>query len=157
MPIDAFPLHQSLVRFFAADRRKPVALARVAELLGVTTEMLRSRLDAEGGRRDAGTLPWAEAAGYLFDAWPLARLLETLGPGHAHRVPRDFHPARVAWSIPVFIVRAMEHQAAAESTGVHDYVSDLLFNQIQPETLIAFREDPAFLAAYHFPGEPGDE
>jgi hypothetical protein len=161
MPIDAFPLHESLVRFFAADRRKPVALSRVAELLGVTTERLRSMLDSEGGTRNAGTLPWAEAAGYLFDAWPLARLLETLGPEHAHRVPRDLHPTRVAWSIPVFIVRAMEHQAAAESPGaargVHDYVSDLLFNQIQPETVIAFRGDPAFLAAYHFPGEPGDE
>lgn len=175
MPIDAFPLHESLVRFFAADPRRPVALSRVAELLGVTTERLRAMLDAEGGRRDANTLPWAEAAGYLFDAWPLARLLETLGPEHAHRVPRDFHPTRVPWAIPVFIVRAMEHQAAAEwrrdarvrgggaspdpgaARGVHDYVTDLLFNQIQPETLIAFRRDPAFLAAYHFPGEPGDE
>jgi len=68
MPIDAFPLHESLVRFFAADPRRPVALSRVAELLGVTTETFRSMLDSEGGRRDAGMLPWAEAAGYLFDA-----------------------------------------------------------------------------------------
>lgn len=173
MPIDAasplFALHEPLVRFFAAGPRDRVALSQVAELLGVTPGMFRAMLDAEGGRRDTGRLPWADAAGYLFDAWPLAQLLETLGPEHAHRVPRDFHPTRVTWSIPVFIVRAMEHQAAAEwrsdprvqsgsvspdhsaARGVHDYVTDLLFNQIQPETLVAFRGDPAFLAAYHFP------
>ena len=155
MPIDAtsplFPLQEPLVRFFAADRREPVAVSRVAELLGITTEVFRSMLDSEGGRRDSGAVNWAEAAAYLFDAWPLAQLLETLGPAHAHFVPRDFHPIRAAWSIPVFIVRAMEHQAAADPRGVHDYVADLLFSEIQPETLAAFRGDAAFLAAYHFP------
>jgi hypothetical protein len=160
MPTDPdsrpFPSRESLVRFFSADRRRPVALSRVAKLLGVTTGTFRAMLDAEGGHRDADTVTWAEAAAYLFDAWPLARVLETLGPGHAHRVPRDFHPTRVAWSIPAFIVRAMEHQAGAER-GVDDYVADLLFNQIEPETVAAFGGDHAFLAAYHFPGERGDE
>jgi hypothetical protein len=173
MPIDAaaplFPLHEPLARFFAADRRKRVPLSQVAELLGVTAEMFRAILQSEGGRRAAGTLSWDEAAGYLFDAWPRAQLLEALGPEHARRVPQHFHPTRVAWSIPIFIVRAMEHQAAAEwgrdprvaasltpnplvARGVHDYVTDLLFNEIRPETLVAFRDDPAFLAAYNFPG-----
>jgi hypothetical protein len=153
MPIDAatplFPPHEPLARFFAADPRKPVPLSRVAGLLGITTETLRARLDSEGGRRRSNTLPWAEAAGYLFDAWPRARLLETLGPAHARRVPEQFHPTRVPWSVPLFIVRAMEHQADAR--GVDDYVADLLFNEIQPQTVIAFRDDPAFLAAYHYP------
>jgi hypothetical protein len=62
----------------------------------------------------------------------------------------------------------MEHQAAAEwrrdprvlasitpnhtaARGVHDYVTDLLFNEIQPETLAAFGGDPAFLDAYNYP------
>jgi hypothetical protein len=154
MPIDSttpkFPLHEHLARFFTTDRRKPVPVSHVAELLGVTTQMFRSMLDSEGGRRRSDTLPWAEAAAWLFDAWPRARLLNTLGPGHASRVPADFHPTRVSWWIPIFIVRAMEHQAAAR--GVDDYVADLLFNEIQPETLVAFDGDPAFLAAYHFPG-----
>jgi hypothetical protein len=172
MPIDpatpTFPLHEQLARFFAADRHRRVAVSHVAQLLGITTAMFRSLLDREGGRRASGTVSWAEAAGYLFDAWPRARLLEALGPGHASRVPPDFHPTRVTWSIPIFIVRAMEHQAAADwrrdprvqrsiapnhtaARGVHDYVTDLLFNEIQPETLVAFRGDPAFLAAYDFP------
>lgn len=46
----------------------------------------------------------------------------------------------------------MEHQAAADARGVDDYVSDLLFNEIQPGTLEAFRGDAAFLDAYWFPG-----
>lgn len=172
MPIDPatpeFPLHEHLARFFTTDRRRRVPVAHVAELLGTTTERFRAMLDSEGGRRRSDTLPWAEAAGYLFDAWPRARLLDALGPGHARHVPPDFHPTRVTWSIPIFIVRAMEHQAAAEwrrdprvltsiapnhtaARGIHDYVSDLLFNEIQPETLVAFGHDPAFVAAYHFP------
>jgi hypothetical protein len=172
MPIDAatplFPLHEPLARFFAADPRKRVPLSQVAELLGVTPEMFRATLASEGGRRASDTLTWPEAAGYLFDAWPRAQLLETLGPDHAGRVPQHFHPTHVTWSIPIFIVRAMEHQAAAEwrrdprvaasitpnhivARGVHDYVADLLFNEIQPETLVAFRADPNFVAAYNFP------
>lgn len=164
----AFPLHESLVRFFSADPRKPVSTSEVAALLGITTESFRTSLDSEGGRRRYDALPWPEAAAYLFDAWPRAQLLETLGGAHSGRVPEHFHPTRVTWSIPIFIVRAMEHQAAAEwrrdprlrasispnhniARGVHDYVTDLLFNEIQPETLVAFRGDPAFLAAYHYP------
>ena len=105
----------------------------------------------EGGRRRSDTLPLAEAAGYLFDAWPRARLLETLGSAHARRVPEQFHPTPVTWSVPFFIVRAREHQAAADPRGVDDYVADLLFNEIEPQTVLALRDDPAFLAAYHFP------
>jgi len=146
-----FPLHEPLARFFAMDPRKRVAISQVAELLGITPESFRSMLAGEGGRRRGDTLAWDEAAAWLFDSWPLAQLLDTLGPGHARHVPRHFHPTRVAWSIPVFIVRAMEHQAAAR--GVHDYVTDLLFNEIQPETLVAFGGDPAFVAAYNYPGD----
>lgn len=162
-----FPLHEPLARFFAADRRKRVRASEVAELLGVTTEGFRSLLASEGGHGDCETLPWSEAAAYLFDAWPRGQLLEALGPG-ALRVPAAFHPTRVAWLIPVFIVRAMEHQAAeawrrdprvlgsvtpnhTTARGVHDYVTDLLFSEIAPETLLAFADDPAFLAAYRYP------
>lgn len=176
MPLDPaeprFPLHEPLARFFAADMRERIPLSQVAELLGTTTKVLRSMLASEGGRRPSATLAWPEAAAYLFDAWPRAQLLETLGPVHAARIPRHFHPTRVTWPIPIFILRAMEHQAAAEwrrdprvrssisanhtaARGVADYVTDLLFSEIQPETVIAFRDDPAFLAAYDYPG--GDD
>jgi hypothetical protein len=172
MPIDPatpkFPLHEHLARFFSTDPRRRVPVSHVAGLLGITTEMFLAMLGSEGGRRRTDSLPWVEAAAYLFDAWPRGQLLDALGPDHANRVPADFHPTRVSWSIPIFIVRAMEHQAAAEwrrdprvlttltpnhtaARGVHDYVTDLLFNEIRPETVVAFRDDPAFLAAYNFP------
>lgn len=172
MPLDPttpkFPLHEHLARFFTTDPRRRVPLDHVAQLLGITTEMFRAMLDTEGGRRRSDTLPWAEAAAYLFDAWPRAQLLDALGPEHADRVPQDFHPTRVTWSIPIFIVRAMEHQAAADwrrdprvqrsispnhtaARGINDYIADVLFADIRPETLIVFRGDPAFLAAYNYP------
>jgi hypothetical protein len=96
-----FPLHEHLARFFTTDRRRRVPLSHVAELLGITTGMFRSMLAGEGGRRRSDTLPWAEAAAYLFDAWPRAQLLDALGPDHASRVPAGFHPTRVSWSIPI--------------------------------------------------------
>ena len=173
MPIDPaappFPQHEALARFFALESpRRRVPLAQLAGLLGMDPDLLRAMLLAEGGRGNVESIPWAEAAAYLFDAWPLTGILAALGPEHATGIPREFHPTRVNWSIPIFIVRAMEHQAAAEwrhdprvraatspnhtvARGVHDYVADLLFNAIQPETLVAFRGDPAFLAAYHYP------
>ena len=172
MPIDPatpkFPLHEQPRRFFTTDPRRRVPVSHVAQLLGITTEMFRAMVDSEGGRHRSETLPWAEAAAYLFDAWPRAQLLAALGPVHGRRVPPDFQLTRVSWSIPIFIVRAMEHQAAADwrldprvltsitpnhaaARGVDDFVTDLLFNEIRPETLDAFRGDPAFLAAYNFP------
>ena len=173
MPIDPatprFPLHEQLARFFTADPRRRVAVAHLAELLGITTEMFCDVLEREGLGRPSETLPWPEAAAWLFDAWPRALLLDTLGPSHARRVPRQFHPTRVNWSIPIFIVRAMEHQAAVEwrrdprlqrsvspnhtaGRGIDDYVTDLLFNAIEPRTVAVFRDDAAFLDAYQFPG-----
>ena len=59
----------------------------------------------------------------------------------------------MTWSIPIFIVRAIEHQAAAacHARGVDDYVADVLFSEIQPATVEAFRQDTAFLRAFHYP------
>lgn len=165
-----FPRHEDLARFFAADSRKRVPVAQVAQLLGIAPGRFRALLNDEGGRPSSSTLTWTEAAAYLFDAWPRAQLLDTLGPEHASRVPEHFHPTRVTWCIPIFVVRAMEHQAAAawrrdprvmgssspnhtSARGVQDYVTDLLFNEIHTETLVAFRDDAAFVAAYNFPGD----
>jgi hypothetical protein len=86
----------------------------------------------------------------------------------ARLIPAAAHPTRVQWSMPIFIARAMEHQAALAWTrdprvrssvvtnhgaarGIDDYVADLLYNEIQSETLAAFEADKAFLEAYHYP------
>ncbi len=115
-----------------------------------------------------GPIPWTEAAAYLLDAWPRAQILDALGSDAARILPADFQLTRVNWPIPIFILRAVEHQAAAAwrndprvrgslivnptyARGVADYVSDLLYNDIQPSTLGAFRGDSSFLRAFHYP------
>lgn len=172
MPIEpaapTFPRHEMLLRFFRMPPGALIAISEVAELLGVTNPLLRAMLRDEGAQRLDGSIPWTEAAAYLLDAWPRARILDALGPGAASIIPADFHLTRVDWPIPIFILRAMEHQAAAawrndprvrrsltlnptDARGVADYVADLLYNEIQPATLGAFRDDRSFLRAFHYP------
>jgi len=172
MPIQpaapTFPRHETLARFFGRPPHGRVALAEMAELLGTTTSTVRAMLRDEGAQPLDGSIPWAEAAAYVLDAWPRARILEALGPAAAHILPLDFQLTRVDWAFPIFIRRAIEHQAAAawrndprvrrsvvvspiDARGVADYVADLLYNEIQPATLDAFRDDPSFLRAFHYP------
>ncbi|HYI13250.1 MAG TPA: hypothetical protein VEK57_29660 [Thermoanaerobaculia bacterium] len=172
MPIEPaapnFPRPESLARFFGMPPSARVALAEAAELLGTTASTLRAMLREEGAQPLRGTLPWTEAAAYLFDAWPRAQILDALGDDVAKVIPPDFQLTRVTWPLPIFVVRAMEHQAAAAwrndprvrrsvavhpgyARGVADYVADLLYNEIDPATVEAFRHDRAFLRAFHYP------
>ena len=155
MPIEpaapTFPRSESLARFFRMPPASLVALPEVAALLGTSIPTFRAMLRDEGTLPPDGPIPWTEAASYVFDAWPRAQLMDALGPDAASIFPRDFHLARVDWRIPIFILRAMEHQAAASARGVADYVADLLYNEIQPATLGAFRDDSEFLRAFHYP------
>ena len=172
MPIEpaapTFPRYETLVRFFRMPPDALLTLPDVAELLGTTTPAVRAILRAEGTQPADGPLEWTEAAAYLFDAWPRARILDVLGPAAEGIIPPEFRLTRVHWSLPVFIVRAIEHQAAAEwrndprvrtslaanhthARGVDDYVADLLYSEITPATLGAFRDDRAFLRAFHYP------
>ena len=163
-----FPLHETLVRFFQMDSQSRLEIVEVAELLGTTRDVFESMLRDEGGRQPGDGLTWAEAASYVFDAWPRARIIAALGQASAKLIPAAAHLTSVQWALPIFIVRAMEQQAAAawqrdprllasvssnhtSARGVEDYVADLLFSQIQPETLVAFRDDSDFLRAYHYP------
>lgn len=149
----AFPRHESLARFFRTPSEALVPLSEVAALLGTTIPALQAILQADGIHHPDGPIPWTEAAAYLFDAWPRARILDALGSEAASIVPPDFMLTRVAWSLPLFLIRAIEHQAsvASRTRGVDDYVADLLYNDITPATLEAFRHDEAFVQAFHYP------
>jgi hypothetical protein len=172
MPIEpttpAFPRHESLARFFRMPPDARVPLAEVAALLGTSLPALRAMLRADGARPADGSLAWTEAAAYLFDAWPRALILAALGAEGAGVFPPEFLLTEVRWSVPIFIVRAIEHQAAdawrndprvrrslaanhTHARGIDDYVADLLYNDITPATLAAFRHDRAFLRAFHYP------
>lgn len=176
MPVEpatpAFPRSETLVRFFSTPRDASVPLSEVAELLGTTIAAVHAMLRAEGAEVVDATIPWSEAAAYLFDAWPRARILDALGPDAP--IPPEFQLTRVTWSIPIFILRAIEYQAAAAwrndprvrgsaapnhsyARGVDDYVADLLYDAIDPATIEAFRDDEDFRRAFHFPAAEPDE
>ncbi len=163
-----FPGRETLAEFLGMDRRKRVRIPALAQLLGAPDEQVREVLLSEGVRLRFDSLEWGEAAGYLFDAWPRARIIDALGPDLAHLIPAAFHPARVRWRIPLFILRAMEHQAALMrendprvnaaaanrhfiSPAVDDYIADILFTEIQPSTVEDLASDAAFREAYHYP------
>jgi hypothetical protein len=125
-------------------------------------------LRAEGTQPLDSSLLWTEAAGYLLDAWPWADILDALGAEASDLIPSEFQLVPVNWLLPIFLVRAIEHQAAtvwannprlpgSAATGgqhsrrVQDYVADLLNNEIQPDTVRALGDHSAFLAAYRYP------
>jgi hypothetical protein len=172
MPIDratpAFPAPELLARFFRMDHRQRVRVATLAHLLGAPGSQVREVLESEGVQLPFDSLEWGEAAAYLLGAWPRTQIIDALGPNVARLIPSAFHPARVRWGIPLFIIRAMKHQAALMrendprvnaaatdghfiSPAVEDYIADILFTEIQPATVADLAGDAAFLQAYHYP------
>jgi hypothetical protein len=163
-----FPSRETLAELFRTDQRQRVRVPQLAQLLGAPDGQVREVLLGEGVELRFDSVEWGEAAGYLFDAWPRPQIIDALGPHLARLIPAAFHPTRVRWGIPIFIIRAIEHQAAlmrendprvnAAAVGGHfitpaveDYVADILFTEIQPSTVAALAIDSAFLEAYHYP------
>jgi hypothetical protein len=163
-----FPHPETLADFFRMDRQSRVRVSRLAQLLDAPAGQVRHILHSEGVELREDSIEWGEAAACLLDAWPRARIIQVLGPSAGRFVPSAFHPERVRWAIPPYIIRAIEYQVALlrasdprvnpgapdlryVSPSVDDYVADILFNEIQPATVARLARDPAFLAAYLFP------
>jgi hypothetical protein len=166
-PTPAFPDRQTLAEFFRLDPRKRVRVAALSRLLDAPDQQVRRLLLGGGVPSRFDTIEWGEAAVLLFDAWPRTQIIEVLGP-EARLIPPAFQPAPVQWQIPIFIIRAIQHQAALAwendprvnpavvdgrftPHAVDDYVADILLNEIQPATVDALGHDPEFFQAYHYP------
>jgi len=143
--------------------RAPVSLDDAARLLGTTASRVRREAAENRVLLPGARVPWEDVAFELFAAWPRALILETLGEA-IHVVPSDLHLTRPGWSLPIYLVRAMEEQArtspicsaATRPRSVDDYVADLLHQAIDPEAIARLREDATFVAAYEYPhGEKG--
>ena len=164
----SFPARKALEEFFQLDRRQSVGVAFLAQLLGATDEQVRRVLLSDGLGEQLDSLEWADAAGYVFDAWPHAQLLAALSRDVRRSIPSAFHPIRVPWRIPAFIVRAMKHQAVLmrqndprvdpagpnvcfASPSLEDYIADVLLSGIHWPTVAALANDAAFLEAYQYP------
>lgn len=154
------PPHAALVRFLT--RCVPVPLSEAARLLGRTEAEVRLGAAANGALIRDGLVPWSEVAFELFAAWPRALILDTLG-NRTDVVPAGLHLTQPGWSIPAYIVRAMEEQSRTVSgpggsvRGVDDYVADLLHQAIDPSVITELLRDPAFLVAYDYPDGGGEE
>jgi hypothetical protein len=158
-----FPPAELLVRFFRADPAQPVPLAEAAALLGMSPFELRGLLRAEGGHERGNRVRWSEVAAYLFDAWPRRPLLQTIERKAGPVLPPKFRLMRAEWWLPIFLVQAMRYQASHDPAAggrlshgvaersVDDYLADLLFAHIAPETVEHFRSDEAFQRAYVYP------
>src|ERR1051326_3238328 len=150
-----FPDRAKLAAFFKSDPGRRIRIRELALLLGASTDRVRRMLRVDDLDRRSDAIEWGEAASYLFDAWPRARIVAALGPELARLIPPAFHPVAVQWGIPLFVIQAMEHQAAQAgqfmAPSVDDYVADILFNEIRPATVGALSGDGAFLEAYGYP------
>jgi len=153
---------EALIRFFV--ERTALRVNEAANLLGCLPSALRFEARGEGALLPGDRIAWEEMAFRLLQAWPRAWLLETLSV-YSRFIPSELHLTEVKWRLPLYIVRALERQAALErrrrsdmqNTTVDDCVADALHLAIDDETLATFREDGAFLEAFDYPGGAGDE
>jgi len=150
------PDRKTLIRFFT--ERRDLSVPEAARLLGWPPRALLSRVREEAALLPDSRIAWADVAFWLLQAWPRAQLLGILGK-QASLIPPDLHLTEVRWRLPLYVVRALELQAALQrtssldvrSTDIADYVADELHLLIEPETVETLQHDPAFRAAYDYP------
>jgi hypothetical protein len=153
----ALPDRRTLIRFLT--ERPDLSVADAAALLGWTPGALLRRARDEGALLPDGRIAWSGAAFWLLQVWPRAALLRVLGK-HSGLIPRGLHLIEVRWRLPLYLVRAVEQQAALRrahcdeirNETVEDYVACALDLLIDDETVAALNADPTFREAYDYPG-----
>jgi hypothetical protein len=155
------PEREALIQFFV--ERPALPLSEAAELLGWQPSELLAEIRGEEAVLSGNRIAWNEVAYWLLRRSPRAWLLESLG-AHAALIPAELHLTEVKWRLPVYVVRAIERQAAVERRGrtdrhvtAEDYVADALDLAIDDDTVATFRDDAAFRDAYDYPGGADDD
>jgi hypothetical protein len=150
------PSRQALRRFLGA--RRPCSIKEAAELVGFDEAWVQRQVFQEGVRLDAGRVPWADVALWFMRAWPPCAIDEMTEGIEAW--PDLLRSSQVAWRLPVYLLLALERQAARErSRGdrhglpLEQYVAEQLHLLIEAETVAEFGEDVRFIAAYEFAEE----
>jgi hypothetical protein len=154
--VPPFPSKESLLAFFRT--REPVRLASAAYLLAIPEHEICARVADETSFIGQDSIPWVDVVRWLFELWPLSRLAAALPEG---TLPEELRTVsvRVAWSIPAYLVTAIEVQAyrkmragaVLRGLAPEDYVAEMLQSAIEAETLDALDGDAAFLDAFFFP------
>lgn len=156
------PSHAILTRFLR--ERHPRSVDEAAELIQWPAAPVRREAEEREALTADGLVRWDAAAQWLMDAWPLATLLDALGPD-ADLLPAGLHPVPLVLQQPAYLVRALRLQRRIERMphrilpprDFTEYMTDLLHRTLLPETVAALQRDAEFVLAYDFPGQPDDE
>lgn len=154
--IPPFPSKDSLAAFFRS--RSPVRLASASYLLAIPEHEICARVADETAFVDGDSIPWVDVARWLFEVWPLSRLRSALPDSVLPDELRDV-ALRAAWSIPTYLVTALEHQAykrmrpdaALRGLSPQDYVVAVLRLAVEAATFEDLRDEEGFLDAFFFP------
>jgi hypothetical protein len=157
------PTHDLLTRFLR-DRRHPVSVHEVAELVGWSRAEVQRQASVEGVLLSAGLVQWTAAAGWLLDSWPLRIVFETLGRD-ATLLPQGLQLLPVQWELPAYIVQGLRVQSQIEAlphrairpAEFADYLWDVLHRALDPGTAERLKADRRFTDAYEFPYGDADD
>jgi hypothetical protein len=150
------PSPEALRRFFRESRS--FSIAEAASLVGWTPAEVKLRAREEDVLLRGNLVRWRDVAGWLVESWRRQWLLDALG-SEAAVLPAGLHLTRPGWSLPYYIVHAMNVQWRTEAlphrtvrpATIDDYMSDLLHRAIDTHTVALLRRDPDFVTAYEFP------
>jgi hypothetical protein len=160
MPARLRPSPALLTRFF--QERHPRPVEEVAALVGWPREQVEREARNSNALLPGGFVEWYDAASWVLEAWPLATLFRQLGP-QAALLPSGLQLIPLRLEQPAFLVRALQTQQRIEPMPhrtvrprtFSEYMTDLLYRSIHPDTVDALSDDEAFLRAYAFP--PGED
>jgi hypothetical protein len=148
--------HQQIRSLFL-DRQASYGLSEAARLLGVSAGTLRREAehdDREAYRsKGAWRFSWRQVAYIALRRWTLSQIHNALGPNAAAVLPPLLALQPLTIHLPAYLVRAMEHAAAAEQTTVDDWLHMELVDFAG--TVASWMESavPGFRRAYLFPGQ----
>lgn len=144
------------IRELFLQRKPSYRLSEVGRLLGMTRKQLEreARADHEDAYRTNGRwrFTWRQVAHLAFRRWSLCEIHEALGIDAAAVLPPLLAMRTISVSLPEYLVRAIEHSAAADDITIDDWLQHELIDFAGTVASTMERAVPGFRRAYLFPG-----
>jgi hypothetical protein len=153
---DPHPDHEAIRTLFL-DPQDSYGLAQAARLLGVAASTLRREATADDPEayQEHGVwrFRWRQLAYMAFRRWSLAQIHDALGADARAVLPPLLTLQPLTLKLPAYLLRAIEHSAAAERTTVDDWLYQELIDFAGTVAGQIERVVPGFRRAYLFPGQ----
>lgn len=150
--VDTLPIRELFLQ-----RKPSYRLSEAGRLLGMTRGWLEreARADQEDAYRVNGRwrFTWRQLAHLAFRRWSLCEIHEALGVDAAAVLPPLLAMRTISVSLPEYLVRAIEHSAAADDITIDDWLRHELIDFAGSVAASMDRAIPGFRRAYLFPGE----